>query len=332
MMNHIHCKIKMIVIIIIIQTMMMIVFTSSFSIKTNNNNNNNIAIIGGGLAGLSTTYHILQKTQNHNKNEKTKITIYDTSSKPGLHGASSVAAGLLHPFSPRGKIVYKGEEALQIANELIYKASCHDDDGKERKTILRNIIYRPIYKSSDMIKFQKTVDTYPEYMSWLSKNEEEFINNNNSNKEEALPLACVKYMNGCKVIHVPTYLQGLWKECLSICNNNEYSSVKWKKEEISSSLLQDISNKYDIVILTAGAGLFQNNQLLLNSSPKPKEDDHKEENSYPIALVRGQALEMQYHTSSSNGDDNDSSNAQQENEAMVCGSMLHQRLCLTMLS
>lgn len=45
-----------------------------------------VAIVGGGLAGLSTAFHLLKKDPD------TSITIFDTKS-PGLGGASSVAGG-----------------------------------------------------------------------------------------------------------------------------------------------------------------------------------------------------------------------------------------------
>ena len=46
----------------------------------------NVAIVGGGLAGLATAFHLLQKAPN------TKITIFDKA-LPGCGGASSVAGG-----------------------------------------------------------------------------------------------------------------------------------------------------------------------------------------------------------------------------------------------
>jgi hypothetical protein len=48
---------------------------------------NNIAIIGGGLAGLSSVYHLLELSRH-----PLQITIYDKS-KVGDGGASSVAGG-----------------------------------------------------------------------------------------------------------------------------------------------------------------------------------------------------------------------------------------------
>jgi len=46
-----------------------------------------IAIVGGGLAGLSTAYHLLEKLGND-----VNITIFDKA-EPGQGGASSVAGG-----------------------------------------------------------------------------------------------------------------------------------------------------------------------------------------------------------------------------------------------
>jgi hypothetical protein len=51
----------------------------------------NIAIVGGGLAGLSTAYHLLEKTQARN-NSRCRVTIFDTA-PVGTAGASSVAGG-----------------------------------------------------------------------------------------------------------------------------------------------------------------------------------------------------------------------------------------------
>lgn len=51
----------------------------------------NIAIIGGGLAGLSTAYHLIENSKKLNRNIPS-ITIFDKN-EPGTGGASSVAGG-----------------------------------------------------------------------------------------------------------------------------------------------------------------------------------------------------------------------------------------------
>ena len=62
-----------------------------FSTKTPVPSSKNIAIVGGGLAGLSTAYHLLSKSIDYNLNLPS-ITIFDKT-KPGQGGASSVAGG-----------------------------------------------------------------------------------------------------------------------------------------------------------------------------------------------------------------------------------------------
>jgi hypothetical protein len=49
-----------------------------------------IAIVGGGLAGLSTAFHLLEKTQA--RSSRCRVTIFDTA-PVGTAGASSVAGG-----------------------------------------------------------------------------------------------------------------------------------------------------------------------------------------------------------------------------------------------
>lgn len=49
----------------------------------------NIGIIGGGLAGMSCAYNLLQQTRGN----PVRISIMDKASSAGLGGASSVAAG-----------------------------------------------------------------------------------------------------------------------------------------------------------------------------------------------------------------------------------------------
>jgi hypothetical protein len=69
-------------------------------------------VIGGGFAGLACAYFL---TQNE---AFSGVTVYDCN-LPGEGGASAVAAGMVHPFSPRGKLIWKGLEALHAALDLI---------------------------------------------------------------------------------------------------------------------------------------------------------------------------------------------------------------------
>jgi hypothetical protein len=56
----------------------------------------NIAIVGGGLAGLSTAFHLLEKTER--RDSRCRVTIFDTA-PVGTSGASSVAGGYVQIIS-----------------------------------------------------------------------------------------------------------------------------------------------------------------------------------------------------------------------------------------
>ena len=55
------------------------------------------AIIGGGFAGVATAWHLLAHA-----NSPVSIHLFDGAGIAG--GASGAAAGLLHPYSPKGKV------------------------------------------------------------------------------------------------------------------------------------------------------------------------------------------------------------------------------------
>ena len=57
-----------------------------------------IAVMGGGLAGLGTAAHLLLEAEVPLQS----LHVFDAM-PPGKGGASAVAAGLLHPFTPRAK-------------------------------------------------------------------------------------------------------------------------------------------------------------------------------------------------------------------------------------
>lgn len=68
------------------------------------------AVVGGGFAGLATAYHLAAFGSD--------VTIFDPN-EVGTGGSSAVAAGLLHPLTPRGKLIWKGEEGIAASKELI---------------------------------------------------------------------------------------------------------------------------------------------------------------------------------------------------------------------
>lgn len=230
-----------------------------------------IGIIGGGLAGLSTAYHILEKCPSAD------ITIMDRNN-PGAGGASSVAGGLLHPLSPKGKLAFRGLEGLASSNKLVSAASQFEEN-----VVLRNKIYRIANKENQVAAFQKTAHELPEIATWVDRDasamedDKDLWEGEYFGREKEV-LGALKLSGDCKVLHMKSYLKGLWSYCESvgsgtktweICNYvGTPDSVDWKEK------LAD----YDCVVFSAGSGLFHWSIL--------------DQEEYPMTLVRGQSIEM----------------------------------------
>ncbi|KAL7534004.1 hypothetical protein ACHAXR_007751 [Thalassiosira sp. AJA248-18] len=254
----------------------------------------NVAIIGGGLAGLSAAYHLLAENSN------IEITIYDKANV-GEGGASSVAGGLLHPFSPRGKLIHFGLSALDHSNHLIHEAAKH-----QPQCILRHQIYRVALNTKNVAHLQDTAQQYSTLAAWMSKEEMDSRFGIDS-------LGGLELRNGCKVINVPSYLKGLWEVC------DAKGSIQWELVQLPTHEQQRIEKdsinefgdiysfnkhlaQHDAVILSAGAGILHD-QLI---SSKDCE--------LPVHLVRGQSVEMTLPKPEDPCND-----AISNNEALLCG-------------
>lgn len=256
-----------------------------FGTKQNIREINSVAIVGGGLAGLSTAFSLLSKTSS--SGQVPRITVFDTEN-PGCGGASAVAGGLLHPFSPTGKLVYLGKEGLDASNALVERALKY-----QPKCVLRDYLYRIALEDKYKTKLQETAKLYPEYATWLDASEIE--------KRCGTPTSIggLKLTNGCKVIHVPTYLRGLWEACQDLSGG----TATWCLERDNSSRQRSTSDwknklsEYDAVVLSAGSGLIEDSVLseaMVN---------------IPAMSVRGQSIEMSLGNSSQD----------YPNEAVLCG-------------
>lgn len=287
-----------------------------------------IAIIGGGLAGLSTTWNLLQllktsssssssplQQQQQTSHEKiSKITVFDKSSSPGMEGASSIAGGLLHPLTPKGNsLVHLGLEGLEASNLLIEKAiqaTEEQNQGKvksKERIINKEYLYRIALTEKHKQDLQKTNQMYPEFTSWVDSSDllRDIYDNKHKHdkgKQNNSILGGLKLHGGCKVINVPNYLRGLWLSCQSLSSSSLLPELEWtqlhtKNEEEESKMLLD---NYDTIILTAGSGLFQ--------------DEIISQSMVPVDLVRGQSIKL-----STINNDHDSNDFSLVKEALLCG-------------
>ncbi|KAL3777226.1 hypothetical protein HJC23_007126 [Cyclotella cryptica] len=257
---------------------------------------NNVAIIGGGLAGLSVAYHLLELRQTRYIDNQgasvaynpLHITIYDKS-KVGEGGASAVAGGLQHPFSPKGKLIHFGIEALEQSNRLVQSAMKH-----QPSCLIKPHLYRIALSEANVKQLQDAAINYPQIATWMSKEEMHDLLG-------AETMGGLKLGGGCQVIDVPLYLEGLWEACEA--QANEFNgSISWEQREINGDCFnaQVFQNDHDVVILAAGAGIVHDKML-------PDRDDGI---ILPIQLVRGQAIVMDLPREN---------NAALTNEALLCG-------------
>ena len=168
-------------------------------------------------------------------------------------------------------MVHCGLEGLEATNRLI-RAACAPG------VVLCDHLYRVALTDAHCEQLRATAKLLPEIATWLEPAEVPY--NDNSKIRGA-----VRLQNGCQVLHVPSYLRGLWKACKAL------GSVQWKQAELGG----DEQQQFDAVVYAAGSGLFLDSeeQPLLSAA------------NFPMTLVRGQSLEIDV--------------AMEEHPALLCG-------------
>ena len=82
-----------------------------------------VAVVGGGFAGVAAAFRTLEEANARGR--AVELTLIDGAGVGG--GASGVAAGLLHPYTPRGKTIWRGEEGAARARRLLDAAARAED-------------------------------------------------------------------------------------------------------------------------------------------------------------------------------------------------------------
>ncbi|CAB9508041.1 oxidoreductase [Seminavis robusta] len=237
-----------------------------------------IAIVGGGLAGLSTAFHLLERHQEQRLFTPLAITILDKDSV-GTGGASAVAGGLVHPLSPRGKLVYLGVEGVRATEHLVQQA-CQANPNTNSIVLRRTLSSGNLCQASHQL--QQTAHELPSLCQWMTP--EELFQNTAVSSSSCL--GGLRLFNGCQVLHVPSYLQGVWAACQSIRDSNSaLLSVEWKQQDVTTDSTAD----YDATVWAAGAGLLDDSLLR-----------HVDSKELPVQLVRGQSVEIRLKPATNN--------------------------------
>ena len=173
---------------------------------------------------------------------------------------------LLHPLSPRGKLVLWGLEGLEASNRLIQAAA-----KVQSGVVLRNGILRLATSESQSHTLRDMAHQFPSWAEWIDKN---------AAAPDSSSFGALRMHGWCQVLHVPTYLQGLWKVC---GEKPAVARTRWIQTVLNPHTLEASLREYDTVVLAAGAGMIQNHLI---NVPKTQ-------------LVRGQSILMQLDGSSS---------------------------------
>ena len=206
---------------------------------------------------------------------------------------------MLHPLSPRGKLVPLGLEGLASTNELLRHAVLF-----EPECVLRNELYRIALTDQHVTTLEETAQNLPNLTEWLDYDRANSLISKSMSKQQGKILGALRLFGGCQVIHVPSYLKGLWSACCSLATNDydkadSVATVSWSVEPELSSPDFDWSRRlaeYDTVVLSAGAGMFRR-QLDDEDSTT---SNLLQPGELPATLVRGQSIELCVDSSSDN--------------------------------
>ncbi|KAH7675034.1 FAD dependent oxidoreductase domain-containing protein [Dioscorea alata] len=219
------------------------------------------AVLGAGFAGLSVAWHLLQHSP---KDSHLCIDIYD---EVGIGGAASgVSGGLLHPYSPKVKVLWRGEDCwneclrlLSVAERAIEARGfdsinqdssffCMDEPIVCRRGILRTMMTE---KNVEIMKENARTCIENCNLELLDKDAAQ-----NLVPHLHVPLNAAVYMPQALSIRPTHYLQALF----AACKNQAYElcvsfskkvEVNLYKESINT--LCELAGKYNAVIICLGA-------------------------------------------------------------------------------
>lgn len=183
-----------------------------------------IAILGAGLCGLATAWHLSQLSDSDHQ-----ITIY---SPGGIgKGASGVAAGLLHPYAgAHSKKNWRSEEGMLATKKLL--------------NISTEALGEPVASYSGILRPATTEQQIDDFKKCAMSN----LDVHWQTLEECQEIPGYIHSPGLFIesgiiVDCPKYLQGLWLACLR-------NGVKL--EPIAISSLQSLDDM-DVIVVAMGA-------------------------------------------------------------------------------
>jgi len=210
-----------------------------------------------------------------------------------------VAIRLVHPLSPRGKLVHWGREGIKETNYLVKQACAAVPDDKD-KIVLRDEIFRLATSPNQAKQLQETAKNKncEEFCEWMDRSQllkRAFIDCDAAENVHG----GLRLYNGCKVLHLPSYLKGLWAACEVLSSRSTDLCLQWEyldlfEQDDTLKACKDLDHHYDTIIWAAGSGLFES-EIVSDWLLQPRLPDSSR---LPFQLVRGQSVEIRFPESS----------------------------------
>ncbi|KAA8492905.1 tRNA 5-methylaminomethyl-2-thiouridine biosynthesis bifunctional protein MnmC [Porphyridium purpureum] len=207
-------------------------------------------ICGGGLAGLAVAYQLCVR-------RGLRVFVVDPIGADGVGtgGASAVAAGLLHPFSPRMTRAWMGAEAFESAMRLV-----HSVQQNERERGGNTSAEQPVWKNCGILRLLRNdvqVDQGRASANAFGPDEVQFLDadqvcarmppTDKSAAKNQFPGVFIPQGN---VVDVPRYLRGLWRLC------EQTGRATWVKRAIGRDMgIHTLAAELgvDHIVVAAGA-------------------------------------------------------------------------------
>ena len=184
------------------------------------------AVVGGGLGGLAVAFHLAQRPG-------CTVDVLD-SRAPGLGGASPLAS-LMHPHSPRGKLIWRGREGLAASLELMSFAERFCGENESVFYCKGRAIRRPCLTTEHRSMFENAARSLPDMLTLSQDAYSDF---------GSAELRC------SYVVNTPTYLKALSRGL-----RREFG-VNVLEKSVEKADMDSLRQSFDHVIICAGAGLL----------------------------------------------------------------------------
>lgn len=219
------------------------------------------AIVGAGFAGVAVTWHLLYKASQEGR-KGFHVDLFDAYGIAA--GASGAAAGLLHPYTPRGKVLWNGIEAFEDALRLVGASELARHSNEPpfvwRNGLLRlaknpkmaKILVQNAQNDSEALHLTKSrllSSTSREFSDLVPGLSEDFLGSVPKQNIQGL------YIGKGLVLDPTRYLQALWRSCCALGEKYGNTAAFHQRMVTSLSELERDFGGYDAIIVTIGAAL-----------------------------------------------------------------------------